>query len=207
MTESATPPSQVIAVFDFDGTISDRHSFWRYLRFIATPWLFWPSVLCLAPNIIAVLIGKTALMEAREAFIHRFLGNMPIEVEAKHAARFISGPLKRWIRPAALRRLRWHQSQGHRTALVSNAPENYLIPLGKSLGFDYICGSRLETNCGRLTGRVAGENCVGHEKVRRLKEQVSDLDRFYVYAYGDSEGDEELLAVADSPFYRNWYCK
>lgn len=196
---------QTIAVFDFDGTISDRHTFWRYCKFIATPWVFWPSVLMMLPSILGVLIGKVHLMTARAGFIRRFLGNLPQQREAEYAAHFLAGPLPQWIRPAALRRLRWHQAQGHRTILVSNAPENYLLSWGKSMGFDHVCGTRLEVANGRITGRVAGNDCVGAEKVRRLEQRVGDLDRLYIYAYGDSDGDRELMAAADSPFYRNWY--
>lgn len=197
---------QTIAVFDFDGTLSDRHTFWRYLRFIATPPVFWTKVLCfLLPEIVGVLLGRRNLMDARAGFIGLFLADMPAEVEAGHARRFIAGPLRNWIRPEALRRLAWHQQQGHLTVLVSNAPENYLLDWGKSVGFDRVCGTRLGTRNGRLTGEVDGDNCVNAEKVRRLIQTVGPLDRCFIYAYGDSDGDTELLAAADRPFYRNWY--
>lgn len=195
----------VLAVFDFDGTITDRHTFWRYLRFIAKPVAFWLSLVPLAPVIAGVLTGRTSLMSARAAFIARFLAGMAVDVEARHAASYIAGPLQQYLRPAAIRRLRWHQARGHRTALVSNAPENYLVPWGRSAGFDHVCGTRLEISGQRLTGRVCGENCVDDEKLRRLEQCVGPLARYYVYAYGDSEGDRALLRVADSPFYRNWY--
>ncbi len=197
---------RTLAVFDFDGTLSDRHTFWRYLRFIATPPVFWAKVLCfLLPEVFGVLLGRRNLMDARAGFIALFLAGMPADVEARHARRFIDGPLRDWIRPEALRRLAWHRQQGHLTVLVSNAPENYLVDWGKSVGFDHVCGTRLRTRDGRLTGEVDGDNCVNAEKVRRLVQTVGQLDQSFVYAYGDSDGDTELLAVADRPFYRNWY--
>ncbi|RZL02008.1 MAG: HAD-IB family hydrolase [Rubrivivax sp.] len=201
----APQAQRTVAVFDFDGTVSDRHTFWRYLRFIATPPIFWLSVLTLLPYVVGVLVGRVQLMTAREAFIRRFLGGLTVAEEADYARRFIQGPLKAWIRPAALRRLAWHRSQGHLTLLVSNAPENYLISWGLAAGFDVVCGTRLAVSGGRLTGGLQGTNCVNEEKVRRLKAVVSDLDHCFIYAYGDSDGDHELLAIADRPFYRNWY--
>lgn len=205
LLEVAASNKPVLAVFDFDGTITDRHTFWRYLRFMATPIVFWLSLVPLAPVIAGVLTGRTTLMSARAAFIARFLTGMAVDVEARHAARYIAGPLQQWLRPSAIRRLRWHQTRGHFTALVSNAPESYLVPWGRSVGFDYVCGTRLEITDQRLTGRVSGENCVDEEKLRRLEQCIGPLARYYVYAYGDSEGDRALLRVADSPFYRNWY--
>ena len=63
------PNKPVIAVFDFDGTLSDRHTFWRYLRFISTPLFFWPRVLPLVPSMAGVVVGKKPLMSARGGFI------------------------------------------------------------------------------------------------------------------------------------------
>jgi phosphatidylglycerophosphatase C len=200
-----TLEKDTVAVFDFDGTLSDRHTFWRYLRFIAKPHVFWPSLLPLGITVANVLRKKTTVMDGRIAFIERFLGGVPIETEAQHAANFIAGPLQDWIRPEAIRRLKWHQAQGHHTVLVSNAPENYLVPWGRAMGFDHVCGTRLQVVDQRLTGRVEGQNCVDEEKVRRLREQLGDLSQFFIYAYGDSTGDHALLNVADRPFYQNWY--
>lgn len=198
-------PQPVLAVFDFDGTLTDRHTFWRYMRFIHGPRTFWGGMLLLLPRILAVLLKIMPLMQARRAFIHRFLADLSISQERILAKRYIRELLPVYIRPQALRRLRWHQRQGHITALVSNAPENYLQLWGRSVKFDIICGTQLGTNGQALNGEVTGEDCVGAEKVRRLREQLPDLDNYQIYAYGDSSGDAELLAIASAPFYRNWY--
>ena len=52
----------------------------------------------------------------------------------------------------------------------------------------------------RLTGRMAGPNCRGPEKVARLEEWLAarcDGEPAHVFAYGDSAGDRDLLARAD----------
>ncbi|MCU1390542.1 MAG: Phosphoserine phosphatase, partial [Ilumatobacteraceae bacterium] len=48
------------------------------------------------------------------------------------------------------------------------------------------------------TGRMAGDNCRGPEKVRRLRAWLADhqLTDAELWAYGDSNGDRELLAAA-----------
>ena len=54
---------------------------------------------------------------------------------------------------------------------------------------------------GRLTGRLDGPNCRGPEKERRLRAWLTDrgLEKATLWAYGDSRGDRELLALADRP--------
>jgi phosphatidylglycerophosphatase C len=54
---------------------------------------------------------------------------------------------------------------------------------------------------GRLTGRLVGANCRGAEKARRTREwlRANGLAGAELWAYGDSSGDDELLALADHP--------
>jgi phosphoserine phosphatase len=53
-----------------------------------------------------------------------------------------------------------------------------------------------------LTGRFRTPNCRGGEKVNRLKEHFDFSAIDYVYAYGNSRGDREMLELADEKFYR-----
>jgi len=54
---------------------------------------------------------------------------------------------------------------------------------------------------GRLTGGLRGPNCRGPEKERRLREWLHGrgVDAPALWAYGDSAGDDALLAMADHP--------
>ena len=48
-----------------------------------------------------------------------------------------------------------------------------------------------------ITGRFKTPNCYGQQKVERLLELEPARDTYLLYAYGDSLGDRELLALAD----------
>ena len=56
----------------------------------------------------------------------------------------------------------------------------------------------------KVTGRLEGRNCHGEEKVRRLREHYNLASMEYIYAYGDSEGDRPLQAVAHEFHYRSF---
>jgi phosphoserine phosphatase len=55
---------------------------------------------------------------------------------------------------------------------------------------------------GRLTGRFLTKNCYGQEKVNRIKELYPHREEYHLTAYGDSNGDRELLAFADEAHYK-----
>jgi len=55
---------------------------------------------------------------------------------------------------------------------------------------------------GVVTGKLLTKNCYGIEKANRVKE-IYDLSHYErIYAYGDSTGDTELLALANESFYK-----
>ncbi|AGY92580.1 hypothetical protein SPICUR_08125 [Spiribacter curvatus] len=60
----------------------------------------------------------------------------------------------------------------------------------------------MERRNGRLTGELAGPNCRGAEKVVRLRALLDPAAYHPIYAYGDTAGDTEMLALADHATYR-----
>jgi phosphatidylglycerophosphatase C len=102
------------------------------------------------------------------------------------------------LRPDVRARVDWHRTEGHELVLVSASPELYVAPIGRRLGFDEVLATRLEVDpAGLLPGRLLGANCRGPEKVARLRQWRSD-GLVVAYAYGDSAGDREMLALAAS---------
>ena len=62
----------------------------------------------------------------------------------------------------------------------------------------------LETENGIVTGKLSGKNCYGPEKVARIKSEFRLEEYDNIYAYGDSSGDTEMLAIATKPYYRKF---
>jgi HAD superfamily hydrolase (TIGR01490 family) len=124
------------------------------------------------------------------------------QVDAK-ARGFALRAFPAWLRDDTVKRLRWHRSQGHKVVLVSASYSLYLTYLGKLLGCDAVMGTECETNSGaQFTGSLVGANCRGAEKERRLREWLDEegFGSYVLYAYGDSAGDDHMLAMADHAF-------
>jgi phosphatidylglycerophosphatase C len=187
----------VVAAFDFDGTLSTRDNFVPFLRRVAgtspAARAFVATVATLAPR------GRDRWTrnDAKVEVLRRLLGGRDAaEVDAV-AQGFADEIVDRHLRSDAIDRAEWHQTQGHRLVIVSASLGTYLRPVAEHLGFDAVLATDLEVgDDGRLTGRLAGANVRGPEKARRLDAWLAGSPTF-VWAYGDSSGDRELWARAD----------
>jgi phosphatidylglycerophosphatase C len=193
--------ANVVAAFDFDGTLSSRDNVVPFLRHFAGTWA----------TVAAGTAGAWHLATAGRAYWSRnhfkaevlervFRGCAAIDVDS--AARgFAADVIACHLRPEALARADWHRDQGHRLVIVSASLACYLRPIAEHLGFDAVLATELEiAGDGRLTGRILGENVRGPEKVRRvdawIDRELGGASPF-LWAYGDSSGDRELWARAD----------
>lgn len=194
----------VIAAFDFDGTMTYRDTFLPFLRSCTSLGNFMVRFLCaLPPLFLSWMTQKNARQACKECLLTKFFEHKSITELRQSAHTFAQSGLKDRMRPEAIRRLRWHQKQGHLCILVSAALGIYLVPWAKEVGFDAVIASELATDAeGKVTGKLKGLNCRGAEKTRRLQEAYGPKSRYTLYVYGDSAGDAELLALADYAYYR-----
>jgi HAD superfamily hydrolase (TIGR01490 family) len=140
--------------------------------------------------------------DAKAAVLGRLVrGDDPARVAAlgrEYATRVLPGRL----RPALVDKVDWHRAQGHELVIVSASLAVYLVPLAAALGFDHVIAVELEVGeDGRLTGGLVGPNVRGVEKANRLRAWLGDDVPAAVWAYGDSAGDAELLALATTPVW------
>jgi len=149
--------------------------------------------------IVRALAGRGDRDAAKVALVGRLLRGVSADELAAQGERYASH-LARRLRPDMVERLEWHRGQGHEIVIVSASLAVYLEPLGRDLGATAMLATGLEVGPdGRLTGRLQGANVRGPEKVARLKAFLAG-ETCELWAYGDSTGDRELLALADHPY-------
>lgn len=194
----------VIAAFDFDKTLTTRDSFIVFLWFSTSIAQFIKKIFLLTPSVIAYIFGRIGRQELKEKALTLFFKGKSVAEMETLATQFAKEKLPFMIRQEAIERLSWHQEQGHSVVLVSASPEIYLLPWAKKALVSHVLASRLQIVDGKITGKLDGVNCRGEEKVRRLEEAFGPLNKHTVFAYGDSEGDKELLKIAKYPYYRHF---
>ncbi|MFA5171173.1 MAG: HAD-IB family hydrolase [Sulfuriferula sp.] len=192
----------IVAAFDFDGTLTHGDSFLPFLRYLAGNVRYTQSMLVLSPVLLGYALKLVKNHHAKDRVLAQFFTGQDVQHIQQCARDFARHQLPQRINPKALARLRWHQQQGHRCVIVSASLECYLRPWAASVGVDDVIGSRLGIVGDVYTGELALPNCYGAEKSRRLHALLGEREAYTLYAYGDSKGDKELLAMADYTYYR-----
>jgi phosphatidylglycerophosphatase C len=190
-------PAVAVAAFDFDGTLARRDTLFTFLRRA-----------CGTGRVVREMVRCAPRVRDRDAFKVAVVGRLFRGWRAERlevVGRAYLPTLLELLRPELVEQLGWHRDRGHAVVLVSASLGAYLRPLADHLGLDGTLAVELGSDAGgTLTGGVVGgANTRGPEKVRRLQRWLDE--RFgpdadvELWAYGDSDGDEDLLAWADHP--------
>jgi phosphatidylglycerophosphatase C len=195
------PDDLPIVAFDFDGTLTVRDSFMAFLRWRAGPGRFARGLVKLAPSALAYLFHHDR-GRIKQAAVREFLGGVPrerLEAEAREFAERFSRSL---LRPDAVAAWRRWRGDHVRLVIVTASPDLVVAPFALDLGADGLLGTELALDAeGRVTGDFATPNCRGPEKVLRLKAAFGP-DLQVKAAYGDTSGDREMLAMAETAGYQ-----
>jgi phosphatidylglycerophosphatase C len=192
----------VVAAFDFDGTLTRGGSVWPFLVVMSGRRRVITAAAVLAGRLaVAAALGGRFADAAKEALFRRTLAGTPADDLKIRAQVFGREHYRRHARGDVRARLEWHRAQGHRLVIVSASLDCYLDAVGQVLGVDAVVATRLAVGPdGRLTGRYEGRNCRGPEKLHRLQQWIEEstgAGDALVWAYGNSDGDRQLLRGAD----------
>ena len=103
------------------------------------------------------------------------------------------------LRPKGIEAVDQAISEGADVLIVSASIDNWVQPFFPSVK---VVGTQIEIIDGKLSGRFLTKNCYGQEKVNRILSLYPHRQDYHLAAYGDSRGDQELLAFADEAHYK-----
>lgn len=190
-----------LALFDFDGTLTTRDVYPGFLTFCSPRWRVMLGWALLALPYLGMKRGWVSPKGMRlvAAWV-TFFGANRARVYAA-GERYARDVLPGLLRPEAMARLAWHQAQGDRIVVVSGSMDCYLAPWCRAHGVELLCNQPAAWG-ERLSGFLAGVDCAGEGKAKRVRAHC-DLARYpLVYAYGDTAEDDALLALAQRRWFR-----
>ncbi len=181
--------TRTVAAFDFDGTLTRRDTLLPFLAQVVG----WSR---LAPALAASL--RADRDSSKQRLLTRTLaGRAHTDISTVGAE--YGAAVARTISPQMRRRVEWHQDQGHDIVVVSASLDVYVDAAASALEISNVLSTSLEVDeHGRITGRMVDGNCRGDEKATRLRTHMGDAE-VVLWAYGNSSGDDAMLALADHP--------
>jgi HAD superfamily hydrolase (TIGR01490 family) len=195
--------SDVVAVFDLDGTLMQSNIIESYL------WLRLASGSSADRAREVSAVGRqlprywTEERRDRGALIRavyeRYAGSSPEEL-ARIVDDEVSATILARVHPAAVRRVREHRAAGHRTVLLTGAVEVLTRPLRPL--FDEVITARLGVGAdGRHNGRLAAPPLVGEARATWIRQYAGreSLSLSHSYAYADSQSDLPMLRAVGHP--------
>lgn len=185
-------------VSDFDGTLTTADSMFRIIVFHKGWTWFILTMLMMSPLIVLMFLGVVSNHRTKEILLGRCFGGMTEEEFCETCQRFADAN-RSILRKGLYNDLLREKQNGNVVIVITASPERWvsrLIPEFKVLG------TKLEFTTEGFTGRFLTPNCYGQEKVNRLLSEYPDIKAnrqdYYITAFGDSRGDKELLAYADT---------
>ena len=195
-----------IVAFDFDGTLTTRDSFTAFLHWKVGAARYVAGLLNLTPELARYLATRDR-GRLKAAAARKFLGRASRDQIESDARLFAETHARSLLRPDAMKVWKYWRGRNARLVIVTASPVEVVAPFARGIGADLLLGSKLAfDDQDRFTGRLDGENCRGAEKVRRLYEAFGSDMRLEA-AYGDTDGDRAMLAIAEDAGYRVFSAK
>jgi HAD superfamily hydrolase (TIGR01490 family) len=192
---------ETLALFDFDGTITTRDSLIEFIRFSVGNVNLILGMTLLSKMLISYKLKIIPNYKAKEKLLSYFFKGMKETKFKQLANEYSINYIDTIIRPKAMDRIKWHKKQGHKVVIVSASIECWLKPWCNENNLELI-STKLEIKNSIITGKLLTKNCYGIEKVNRLLEKYNLNKYRYIYAYGDSNGDKQMLRLANEKYYK-----
>lgn len=192
-----------IAFFDFDGTITTEDTMLELIKFHFGKKAFYSGMIFISPTLIAMKAGILSRQKAKEKLLSYFFKGMKIEEFQNICKDFSEKKLPSLLREEALDKIEYYKKQNIEVVVVTASAVNWVKYFCEKNQLPLIA-SELEVVDGKLTGKLKGTNCNESEKVNRIRALYALEDFSEIHCYGDSKGDQAMLAIATHPFYKKF---
>lgn len=190
-----------VSLFDFDGTLTTLDTLPAFIAHAVGRWRMLVGFGLFLPLIVLMKLHLYANGRTKERLFAHFFKGMTLETFDAHCQSFAKNNAH-ILRPLGLKAIETSLQQGENVLIVSASITNWVLPFFSKLPQVKVIGTQIAVKEGKLTGRFASPNCHGAEKVRRVEHLFTPRELYYITAYGDSQGDKEMLAYADEQHYK-----
>ena len=188
-----------VVVFDFDGTLTKKDTFLEFIKFVFGKRAFCIGFFIHSPLLLLMKLGLYPNSKTKQQVFSWYFKGMSYDKFAKLGDKFADVIVKN---EETFNILQKHKSEESEIYVISASIEEWVRPFCFRAGIMNILATQVGVDSqGTLTGKFTTSNCYGKEKVHRLLEVEPDREEYYLYAYGDSKGDKDIILFADKGAY------
>jgi HAD superfamily hydrolase (TIGR01490 family) len=200
----------VLAIFDFDGTLTEGHLWSGIARHHRQHKVKRITLYAYFITHLPIWLAAKAGLYSEEINRSRWGEDLSVlfkgftPEQARRAFEWVADnyfmPL---MRPDIVEKLNEHKKQGHKIVLLSGMFKEFLGVIGERIGVEYVVGTSLEIVNGKYSGHIIPPLCFGENKVKLLDEFARnhglDVDFPRSFAYADSIYDIPILRMVGNP--------
>lgn len=194
---------ELIAVFDFDGTLIKKDSmilfFFRYFDLSIKNV---PNFCRLISETLKYFLKIYSQKQFKEKYINLVIDSSrfkDIEALFDDFSKYLLG----LVLETAKKKIIEFKKKSYETILLSASPDLYLKKISMGLGFSELICTRAIYSDNRIV--INSLNCYGKNKIKMLLNNYKEdrVDWKGSYCYTDSESDRELLSLFGNPHIVN----
>ena len=187
-----------IYAFDFDGTLTTKDTLLEFIRYAKGTLAFGLGFLRYTHLLVLMKLGLYPNWKAKQKVFAHFFKDTTLDDFDAICQEFTASS-RHLLRPKGIEAINQALKEGSEVLIVSASIDNWVQPFFPQVK---VLGTQIEVVDGKLTGRFLTKNCYGEEKVNRLKAIYPNRQDYHLTAFGDSNGDKELLAFADESYFK-----
>ena len=190
-----------LVVFDFDGTLTKRDSFFYFLKTCFPFSKISIGALILFPVLVLYKVKMLNNDLAKEKVLKFFWKGIDANSFQQKCNWFSQEIIPKLLTASAKKCLKEYESNGFEIVILSASPEIYLKPWCNTNKYQCL-STKLKIEYGKYTGAYDGDNCRGIVKLNRLKEAFRLEEYNEIHAYGDTDDDKIFMAIAHHQFFK-----
>ena len=164
VTKAEFSPKDIVAYFDFDGTITNSDTFVPFLIYAIGYLRF---VVKLPQTVVILILYGLKIItneRAKERMLTALTRGLSFAYLDGKAREFALYKLDRYIKPEIYTKLEYHIEHGHKIILVSANLALYLNYWAKRHNVDDVIATEIEFIDGKCSGKLKTRNCYGIHK-------------------------------------------
>ena len=185
-----------LVLFDFDGTLTTKDSLGEFIKFAVGKPTYYFKLALFSP---IFFLYKTKLMDnsyAKELLFRLYFNNINEDEFRAVATEYGQTTINDILREEIYAKFLKHIEDGDKVLIISASMRCWLLPFANKHKVDLL-STELAFENKKFTGHFATKNCHGQEKLNRVQKHLNLDDYETITTYGDSSGDNEILAIAD----------